>query len=164
MQNLHLYLLPQVPYFQPLISVFAHMRGIHQTKLNFIQKKHEVRGLCIKTFMWENFIMSCRRWVVSASGLKCSLKRNWKFLPHLYFSAHPGEHRRKEKSSSIFKIPSWILRKRQFEDKSSSNDLVMMLCWWWNELRFVGNGWFSSHYITWAKLFEQLAADFQDYA
>ena len=53
------------------------------------------------------------------------------------------------KSSKILaKVPSWILRKRRIEHKSTSNDLVTMLSWYWSELCFVWNGWFSSHFIA----------------
>jgi len=48
-----------------------------------------------------------------------------------YISAGRGEHRTREKSSSIFKNPSWILHKRTIEDKTTRNDLVMKLWWHW---------------------------------
>ena len=122
------------------------MRGVHQTGLDFIQK-HEVRGLCIKLLMRENLIMSSGRWVVSASGIACSLKTKLK-VPQciIYTSAGRKEHRTAEDSSSIFTNRSWILWKRQIEDKFTRSDLVMMLWWYWNELRFVWNVSFSSHF------------------
>ena len=99
-------------------------------------KKHEVRRLCIKILMRENLIMSCGRWVVSASGMACSLKRgtessSWCII---YISAGHGEHRKAENSSSIFKNPSSVnLAKttnwRQIHKKWFGNDVRMILKW-----------------------------------
>ena len=118
------------------------MRGVRQTKLNFIRKTRSSWAL-YKNSHPRKFDQELWKMGSFCFRITCGLKRNWKLLSALSTFQRVVENIERGKTALVsLKISIESCK----NDKSTRNDLLMILWWYWNELRFVWNVWFSFHF------------------